>query len=312
MHGSTVGGVLNCTGGEFANPSGVALELTNATVLNTVWLGRGFEAHGTVRLTGARLDRDMVVTGSLDPGQRDYALDLERAHVTTTLHLDPAHCDGVVDLTDATVGTLRDHKDRWPVKLRLVGFTYRHLEDRATSARERLEWLTRNVDVRGVTTFSPRPYEQLAAVYRAAGDARAARDVGIEGHREFRRRQLTKRRDWPRRAWGKFLDVTVAHGYRPGQAFLWLLAAWVVSLLAVLMANGNGALRALSGHGAPTPDFQPLVYAADVLVPLVSFNQATYWQPTGLYALWYWGAILAGWALATALAAGVAAALKRS
>lgn len=312
FHGATIGGTVSCRSGRFENPSGTALAFRNATVMSTVTLGAGFEARGTVSLAGARLDRDMVATGSFEAGHGGDALDLQRAHVATSLTLDPEHCAGVVDLTDATVDTLRDRKERWPEKLRLEGFTYRHLEAGGGDAGDRLGWLDRNVDALGNPAFSLRTYEQLAAAYRAAGDARAVRKVGIAGQRAFRKRQLRQRRDLPQRAWSAFLDWTVAYGYRPGQALAWLAGLWVVSVGVVLAAERTGALRELAGEGDPTPDFEPVVYAADVLVPIVDLNQASYWQPAGGYALWYWVAIVSGWALATALAAGVTAALRRS
>jgi hypothetical protein len=56
--------------------------------------------------------------------------------------------------------------------------------------------------------------------------------------------------------------------------------------------------------------FQPVIYALDVLVPVVNFGQQA-WIPQGSALAVSWVRTAAGWILTTAIAAGLANALKR-
>jgi hypothetical protein len=52
--------------------------------------------------------------------------------------------------------------------------------------------------------------------------------------------------------------------------------------------------------------FNPWVYSADVVVPLIDLKQATQWAPAGTFGLWtMWSLIAAGWVLSIALVAAV-------
>ena len=59
------------------------------------------------------------------------------------------------------------------------------------------------------------------------------------------------------------------------------------------------------------PAFQPVIYALDVLVPVINFGQQQAWIPQGTAQAVSWILTAAGWILTTAFAAGLTNALKR-
>jgi hypothetical protein len=60
-----------------------------------------------------------------------------------------------------------------------------------------------------------------------------------------------------------------------------------------------------------TPDFNPLVYTLDLLLPIVDFGQEHAFNPHGLQAWVAYGFIATGWVLATTIAAGATRVLRR-
>jgi len=50
-----IAGTLNCSGGRFENPGGVALSADGANIGRGVILGSGFKASGLVRFAGATI-----------------------------------------------------------------------------------------------------------------------------------------------------------------------------------------------------------------------------------------------------------------
>jgi hypothetical protein len=239
------------------------------------------------------------------------ALTLQQAQVETTLTLTPAQVQGVVDLSDATVATFCDTRSAWPAKLRLDGFAYRRVEGDADDGA-RQDWLARHVDANGERAFAPRAYEQLAATYRATGEDGAARAVAIARARAHREHLPSDLRGWARRGWSRFLAITVGYGYRPWQALIWLAVLWAPLAWLIDRARDNGAMRLLAGDPAERPELVPGIYALDVLVPVVEFGQRAHWHPELPYTWASWAAIVLGWALATALVAGITNVYRRA
>ena len=84
----------------------------------------------------------------------------------------------LLDLRNATTGTLWDERGSWPTKgsLFLHGFVYDGIYDKATiRVDERLDWLHRQPDDR----YRAQPYEQLAKVLRESGHDEAAKRILI-------------------------------------------------------------------------------------------------------------------------------------
>jgi hypothetical protein len=207
-------------------------------------------------------------------------------------------------------------------QLRLDGFTYgRFGGDRQATAEQRLAWIRSQYQphAAGRPAFATQPYEQLATVYRQAGQDTQARAVAIARRADLRRYGHL---DPYRKASNWLLDKTIKYGYQTWRAGAGLavlyVAVWALAILAqhlqviVPVADVEGLRPVPSATlcTATYPCFYPAGYAADTVVPIINVHQAQYWGPDG-HAPWGWvwvsGTWIAtglGWALATLLVAG--------
>jgi hypothetical protein len=182
--------------------------------------------------------------------------------------------------------------------MRLDGFSYGDLEPYAGARGKsgRLAWLAH-----GETTYRAQPYERLAAYYRRLGHDEEARRVLVAKQRR-RRAGLG--------LFGKIigyaLDGIVGYGYRPVRAFSWLVV--LVTVGSAYFTINRPALLDPLQH----PHYQPILYAADLVIPIVNLGQADTWAPAGA-AQWVAAALVAlGWILATAVVAGITRVLARA
>jgi hypothetical protein len=159
----------------------------------------------------------------------------------------------------------------------------------------RLRWLRRVLP-----DYDPDPYDQLAASYR---------DGGYDNHADtvlLAKQQHRHTGHGPaRQVWGWLQEWTVGYGYRPWLAALWLAACW---LLGSLWFSYHQMPRLDSGQN---PSWQPVIYAADLLIPVVNLGQDGLWRTSGASA-WVAGALTAaGWLLLSTSAAGATRILTR-
>jgi hypothetical protein len=288
-------------GARLENNDGVALFADRLNVGQNMFC-RNVETRGGVQLGAAHVGGQLVFDGarlSNEHGE-EAALSLVEANVLGSLWLrfdEPPK--GAVRLDGAEVGAVYDDEKTWPSELSLRDFTYGYLESsKPVPVKRRLRWLTR--DPKG---YAPQPYEQLVAYYRRAGDEQGARRVAIAKQRR-RRGELAA----PSKAWSLFLDASVGYGYRA-----WLAGVWLFGLVALGWIAFDHTypehFRAADGPAA-TPDFQPLVYSLDLVLPVVNLGQSDAWIAEGPAQ---WGALLtvAGWVLASVLLAVLTGLLKR-
>ncbi|MFE6133333.1 oxidoreductase, partial [Streptomyces sp. NPDC056437] len=100
-------------------------------------------------------------------------------------------------------------------------------------------------------------------------------------------------------------DWTVAYGYRPGRAALWMAVLWAAGTVAFSQVE---PAPIKSGEH---PEWNAPLYALDLLVPVINLGQDGYWLLDGR---WQWAAaalVLLGWILATTVAAGASRLLRR-
>ncbi|MEU5879482.1 hypothetical protein [Spirillospora sp. NPDC047279] len=274
-------------------PDGPALRASGSEI-GADLIAHGLLADGELRLYGTRVGRHVDLTGLRLPVRDGVALD---AHglVAGELSLLPATpLDGKVVLAYAQIGVLRDDPDRWPAALDANGLTYRALEPRLP-AKRRLAWLNGARD-----GFESQPYEQLAAHYTTLGlhaDARA-----VLCARERRRLDGETPLIW---LWGRLQDLTTGFGYRPWRAFLWS---------AVLLTVGSvvyGLHPPAPLKPDEAPQFNPVVYTIDLMIPLINLGQELAFNPVGAHQWLSYTFVAAGWILATTIAAGVARAVNR-
>jgi hypothetical protein len=146
----------------------------------------------------------------------------------------------------------------------------------------------------------PQPYERLAAHYTAMGQPGQARRVLLTKER------LAHAAATPiGRVWGLVQDATVAYGYQPWRAVLWL----------ALLVTAGGLVYGMHPpqplKPGEAPHFNPVVYTLDLLLPLVDLGQERAYNPAGGYQWFSYALVAAGWILVTVIAAAVARVLSR-
>ena len=275
------------------NGPGIAMRLSRARIAADMFC-RAMTVHGTLRLSGATIGSHILLTDvALDnPGQ--IALDAESLRAGSLTLRPRERIRGTVLLRGAQLTRLIDAPDQWPDELVLDGCTYGDLEPRLP-ARDRLRWLDREPD-----GFQSQPYEQLAAWYTSNGQPSEARRVL---HAKERRVRAAK--PLSGRIWGLLQDVTVAYGYQPWRAVLWLLG---------LLAAGSITYSVSPPpplDPAQAPHFNAVVYALDLLLPVVDLGQKHAYNPAGAEQWLSYALIASGWILVTTIAAGAARTLNR-
>ncbi|MEV5185694.1 oxidoreductase [Streptomyces werraensis] len=320
LRGATVGVSLSLRGARLVNPHArLALNAPQLTVERSLYLTpAGVGAHARSGMTparGTRIQRFECEGGiRLDDGRFGDAVDFEGAEFTLTdeqelslrrvqtpelrfLGQRPAR--GRVVLSGARVVNLMDRADSWPGpgRLHMGGFTYENLVPRGPFPLAlRLRW----VDAASAE-YTPEPYERLAAVLRESGADEDAREVLLA-------KQRRRRESLPLAAklWGYAQDWTVAYGYRPGRAAVWMAVLWAAGSVAFARA-AHPPLKA-----GEHPDWNPALFALDLLLPVIDLGQVGFWQLRGG---WQWlstAFILLGWILATTVAAGATRTLRRT
>ncbi len=310
LQNADIGATLDCTGAQLdrprLRPDGTmrpSLDARAATIGKDLLCAGGFTAAGGVRVR--RLEagksvqlRDARLGSPVSVGFARYALN---AYGLTTpeLVVEPAAAPGgAVGLSRARVGTFADSAQLWEAEggVALDGFEFDQLHDPTTiDVRTRLGWLERVMP-----DYAPGPYDQLAAAYRRSGDEERSERVLVA-----RQRRRYAEAGPAGRIWGSLQRWTVGYGYRP-----WFAVCWLVGLAAL-----GGAWFA--GHppvpvdDGQHPVFNPWIFAADTLLPIVNLGQDGYWRLDGLSQWIAGGLVAAGWILATTAAAGAARTLKR-
>lgn len=275
------------------NPGGIAFRASRSVIGSDVFAG-GLQARGEVRFSGAQIGARLHLSEVRLHNPGGPALSANPLAVTQLELLPAEPVQGHVDLRHAQIGVLRDDPLRWPAQSRLDGLTYQALEPRLP-ARDRLRWLASDSD-----GYQPQPYEQLAAEYSRVGQHSDARRV-LHARERRQRAGLTP----VGRAWNLLQDVTVAYGYQP-----WRAAVWLLLLLGIGSAvYGADPPPPLKAHEAP--HFNSVIYTLDLLLPLVDLGQEHAYNPAGALQWFSYVLIAAGWVLATTIAAGVARVLTR-
>ncbi len=136
---------------------------------------------------------------------------------------------------------------------------------------------------------------------RAGGEDEDAREVLLAKHRR-RRESLPL----AAKLVGYAQDWTVAYGYRPGRAAVWMAVLWAAGSLAFARADPPAP------QSGEHPQWNPSLYALDLLLPVIDLGQVGFWQ---LHDGWQWlstALVLLGWVLATTVAAGATRLLRRN
>ena len=283
-----------------------------------VYCRGGFGCDGSVNLFGAQIGSTLEFEGATLTNSGDLALraprlsvdsdlilsrgfaatggiDLTGAAIRGALDLEQAHLsDATIALVGAQVGTLRGEPFDAPRAWAMDGLTYESLDPPPAVARA-LRWLRA-----GAGSYHPQPYEQLARYYRGLGHDEQARTVHLAKQRH-RRRGLRLAARW----WGHIQDAVLGYGHRPGRVLLWLI---------VLVAALSGYFAAFPPRvvAGSAPRFQPVIYALDLLVPVLGLGQKSAYVPIGAGEWVAWAGTLAGWVLGTTILTAVTRAIARN
>ncbi|MGW1838869.1 oxidoreductase [Streptomyces sp. BBFR2] len=336
LRGTTVGGSLSLRGSRLSNPFGRralnapqltverTLHLTAAGLVNSPFASGATPPFGTVHTPaygtvttpprGTRMQRFECEGGMrLDDGRFGDAVDLEHARFvmesdqelslrriqTPELRfLGERPQRGRVIVSGARVVNLVDRSASWPGagSLQMAGFAYETLIPRGHfPLSARLQWVAA-----ATPEYAPEPYEMLATALRSSGEDADARVVLLAKQR--RRRETLPLAG---KAWGYLQDWTVAYGYRPGRASLWMAILWALGTV-FFTSSPPPPLKA-----DEAPPWNPYLYVLDLLLPVIDLGQRAAWNPRG-GAQWVAAVlIIAGWILATTVAAGASRLLRR-
>ncbi|MFF2849418.1 oxidoreductase [Streptomyces sp. NPDC058001] len=320
LRGAKIGVSLSLRGSRLSHPYGrQALNAPQLTVERSLYLtpasvgdplfssgttpARGtlvqrFECQGGIRLDDGRFGDALDLTHARFTLRDDQELSLRRVQTPELRFLGERPAHGRVVLSGARVGNLVDKSTSWPGpgNLQMGGFSYDNLVPLGSfPLTRRLEWVAT-----ATPEYNPEPYERLATVLRDSGEDADAREVLLA-------KQRRRRETLPPAAklWGYAQDWTVAYGYRPGRAAVWMAVLWAVSTVAFSHADHPPV------RPGEHPEWNAPLFALDLLIPVMNLGQDGYWRLTGT---WQWAAsalVILGWILATAVAAGATRLLSR-
>ncbi|MFD7167321.1 hypothetical protein [Streptomyces violascens] len=317
-------GRLACDGARLENTSGPALHADGLRVDRAVFLRAGFRATGAVQLVdahlglldcdearlenisgpalyadGLRVDRAVFLrAGFRATGAGHAVLALNGVSVKGSLWLDTSGVTRSGQAPGALVG--------------IDGLTYADLPAPVGLSR----WLELLRD--HTPGYSAQPYQQLAAVHRAAGHDSEVRDILMAQRRDQIDRGGLRRRD---RTWARFTGLALGFGYQPWRALLLLFAVLAGSVaLAVVLGGPSGGLEHTARASTPTTPcsvVQRVGVGMDLGLPAVKTGAQDLCAPTGTRAgqtltVAGWLLQLAAWASATLFIAGFTGAVRKT
>jgi hypothetical protein len=153
--------------------------------------------------------------------------------------------------------------------------------------------------------YEAQPYQQLAAVHRAAGHEHTARKVLIAQQRDLRRRG-----DPGNKLLHRFVGATLGYGYRPSRAVAGLLITFLLAISLVWTAGEFGGLTPAKDRPADScSPVNRISLAADLAIPLVKLGGTPRCElangPAGQWATGAgWIVQILGWSFATLSVAG--------
>lgn len=183
-------------------------------------------------------------------------------------------------------------------------------------------------------TRSPFAYRQFAKMLDSNGHESEAREVRLQAGDAYTERTAKNIKSPIMRGlfkgWRKVLKGTTGYGERLQYAAYWLIGLWLFGAVFFYLFEASivpsrerfylsEAYTAYLKNGTlPNgyPAFDPLIYALDVMLPIVDFSQETHWRPTNTDEKMNWVRLFnrlylgVGWFLSTIGIAGLTGLLK--
>ncbi|WP_128984020.1 membrane-associated oxidoreductase [Streptomyces roseicoloratus] len=293
LSGASIAGSVTLDNAVLDHSSGAALDARTLTVGSDL-LMRHAQVQGWIGMRGARVPGrlDLSYARLSDPG--GTALRASSCAIGELWLRKGPPMEGALNLRRSQIDVLFLEPDVLPDEVMLNGLVYTTLTPHEPAER-RLPMLHNESE-----GYLPHGYEQLTGAFLRVGDDHAARVVQLAKLRRHRRTL-----PWHGRIWGYLQEATVGYGFRPLLAGFWLL-----SLLAV------GSVVYGLHHPPPlkpdeAPEFHPVFFTLDLLLPVISFGQEQAFAPRGWYQTLSYGLVVAGWVLATTVFAGVTRSISR-
>jgi hypothetical protein len=334
---AVIGSSFNANRARLRNSGGYTLSLVQANVKGSVRLAYEFESSGKVVLNRSVIDGRLLCTdgrfdcpAATEYNTRGHAIEAISAVINGGMDLGWQSVSPSVDFTNTRTAFLADDPARWPGQFAVSGFSYERLEQpqgspsgRTWDHSARCAWLRRQA------IYDAGPYEQAARVFRQHGYSNGAKSI-LVAQRRHARTAITGRASASRRALDAAYSFSVSYGYRPARVL------WVIALLLILVTvtlqipSARAAMRATTsagtvfttvgplqpqGSGATHRTdacgdgqvrcFNPVFYAIDTVVPLVSLDQRDTWYPdtstpAGVIMQWWLDlATILGWLLSS-------------
>ena len=240
-------------------------------------------------LTGTAVNGDLVIESTkLTNRGRGCELELAGTKVGGQLHLSESEWMKAEGFTVA-----------------LDGLTYANQPDDIDV------WLTMLRD--HTRHYEAQPYQQLAAVHRAAGHEHKARRALIAQQEDLRRHG-----DPGNKLWHWFLGVTLGYGYRPSRAVAGLLVTFLLAMGLVWTAGQfNGLTPAKDRPADACSPVNRISLAADLAIPLVKLGGTPRCElangPAGQWATGAgWAVQVLGWSFATLSVAGFTGLVRKN
>ncbi len=273
----------------------------------------GFVGHGTIDLARLSVAGEFrLVTTELKGYPK--AADLTNCQFTTVaLSGDPPA--GFLDFTKTKADFFRDSAaHRQSGDIVLDGFEYRSIQMTWVTVKQREQWLSRAMEASRRKPggdhdgYLPQPYEQLAAVYRNAGDDHAAHRIQLAKYRQ--RNRVTSWRRWYSKLWNILQDGVIGYGYAPLRALMWLAGLFVLGVL--LFRYGAKPYSIASGHHGFALS-NSVGYTLDLLLPTSALQERQVWQSSnGLGEVAASSLVVFGWLLTATVFAAAARVLQRN
>lgn len=334
LRGSLSSGIVNVS----ASKIEIALDCRQAKILSGS--DRAFHAEKINVGTHALLDGGFscghahFLGATVGGGLRCRAssirkLDLRHANISA--HFEWADMDkpeeSLIDLRDATVGSIKDDVQSWPRagKLLLDGLRFERFSDSVTDVESRLRWLQLD------TTEPVQAYRQLSRVFQSNGHTEDATKLLFALEKLIRSRETSIHR----RLWNGLLMVTIGFGYQ-----LWRAAVLMVLLIAVgtgvsviayrtkLVAPTDKDANALfiSNYRVPAqyPRFSSTIFSIEHSLPGLNLGVSGNWSSNTTadwpnhpwvepaIRIWFWLQTVFGWFLSIFFLAGISGIVKRS
>jgi hypothetical protein len=265
---ATIGGSLDCSGGQFINPAGAAIDAMRANIRGSVFL-QNFESQGQITFQDAQIEKEFCLSeGVWGP-------------------------DAVLDLTSAKAKTLLNKDNGWPAQnnLRLHAFTFDELHKNANlDADVQTRWILRQPP----DTFRAQPFEQMAKVLRSMGREEEASEAMVDKNWDYGCHIGFRLSD---ALWYHILGPLIGYGYYPWNAFYWslflIVLGWVLFNAGywsgLVTPTGKDAYKAKDTENEDHlseqdlskfyPRFSALVYSLETFVPLLKLWMSDYWTP---------------------------------